>query len=113
MSDGIVKLGLNVAKSGTYTISIGRCDMEKVMLLDYETGETIDISYSEYSFSTDAGTFTNRFELLFDAENDADGLSDMSDKLDKSDAFYNIAGQRVNADKMRGIYIVNGKKVIK
>lgn len=116
LSDGIVKLGLYVSKSGTYTISIGRCDMDKVMLLDYETGETIDISYGEYSFSTDAGTFTNRFELVFDAENDADGLKEFKnseDRKDSEDAIYNIAGQRINADKMRGIYILNGKKVIK
>lgn len=111
--DGIIKMGLYVAKGGTYTISISRCDMEKVMLVDNETGETTDISYGEYTFSTDAGTFTNRFELVFEAD-DPNGIEKaMADTKTEDEAIYNMAGQRVNANNMRGIYIVNGKKVIK
>lgn len=115
--DGVVKMGLYVSAGGTYTISIGRCDVEKVMLVDYVTGETIDLSSGEYSFKTDAGTFTDRFELVFDAENSATGIKDLEDinvvNSNTGDAIYNIAGQRVNANATRGIYIVNGKKVIK
>lgn len=115
--DGVVKMGLYVSAGGTYTISIGRCDVEKVMLVDYLTGETIDLSSGEYAFRTDAGTFTNRFELVFDAENSATGIKDLEDNnvvnRNTGDAIYNIAGQRVNANATRGIYIVNGKKVIK
>lgn len=115
--DGVVKMGLYVYAGGTYTISIGRCDVEKVMLVDYLTGETIDLSSGEYAFKTDAGTFTDRFELVFDAENSATGIKDLEDNnvvnSNTGDAIYNIAGQRVNANATRGIYIVNGKKVIK
>lgn len=115
--DGVVKMGLYVSAGGTYTISIGRCDVEKVMLVDYLTGETIDLSFGEYAFKTDAGTFTDRFELVFDAENSATGIKDLEDNNvvngNTGDAIYNIAGQRVNANATRGIYIVNGKKVIK
>ena len=115
--DGVVKMGLSVSAGGTYTISIGRCDVEKVMLVDYVTGETIDLSSGEYSFKTDAGTFTDRFELVFDAENSATGIKDLEDNnvvnSNTGEAIYNIAGQRVNANATRGIYIVNGKKVIK
>lgn len=115
--DGVVKMGLYVSAGGTYTISIGRCDVEKVMLVDYLTGETIDLSSGEYSFKTDAGTFTDRFELVFDAENSATGIKDLEDNnvvnSNTGEAIYNIAGQRVNANATRGIYIVNGRKVIK
>lgn len=115
--DGVVKMGLYVYAGGTYTISIGRCDVEKVMLVDYLTGETIDLSSGEYAFKTDAGTFTDRFELVFDAENSATGIKDLEDNnvvnRNTGEAIYNIAGQRVNANATRGIYIVNGKKVIK
>lgn len=115
--DGVVKMGLYVSAGGTYTISIGRCDVEKVMLVDYVTGETIDLSSGEYAFKTDAGTFTDRFELVFDAENSATGIKDLEDNnvvnSNTGDAIYNIAGQRVNANATRGIYIVNGRKVIK
>ncbi len=115
--DGVVKMGLYVSAGGTYSISIGRCDVEKVMLVDYVTGETIDLSSGEYAFKTDAGTFTDRFELVFDAENSATGIKDLEDNnvvnRNTGEAIYNIAGQRVNANATRGIYIVNGKKVIK
>ncbi len=115
--DGVVKMGLYVSAGGTYTINIGRCDVEKVMLVDYLTGETIDLSSGEYAFKTDAGTFTDRFELVFDADNSATGIKDLEDNnvvnSNTGDAIYNIAGQRVNANATRGIYIVNGKKVIK
>lgn len=113
LADGLVKLGLSVARGGTYTISLGRCDMEKVMLIDNETGETTDISYGEYTFSTKAGTFANRFELAFDAENDATGVKNPGCIKAGDDAIYNMAGQRVGSRNMRGIYIVGGKKVVK
>lgn len=113
LANGLVKLGLSVARGGTYTISLGRCDMEKVMLIDNETGETTDISYGEYTFSTKAGTFANRFELAFDAENDATGVKNPGCIKAGDDAIYNMAGQRVGSRNMRGIYIVGGKKVVK
>ncbi len=112
MYDGSVKMGLYIAKSGTYTISVSRCDMEKVILVDNETGETTDITYDEYTFSTDAGTFTNRFELVFEAD-DPNGIEKAIANTKTENKIYNIAGQRVNANNMRGIYIINGKKVIK
>ena len=122
MYDGIVKMGLYVAKSGRYTISIGRCDMEKVLLIDYETGETIDISYGEYSFSTDAGTFMDRFELVFDAGDDPNGIATIDhSSLNSEQPVYDLQGRKVangqssmfNVPSRKGIYIVNGKKVIK
>lgn len=113
LADGLVKLGLSVARGGTYTIGLGRCDMEKVMLIDNETGETTDISYGEYTFSTKAGTFMNRFELAFDAEDEATGVQNPGSIKAGDDAIYNMAGQRVGSLGMRGIYIIGGKKVVK
>ncbi|MBR4188252.1 MAG: leucine-rich repeat domain-containing protein [Bacteroidaceae bacterium] len=113
LADGLVKLGLSVARGGTYTIGLGRCDMEKVMLIDNETGETTDISYGEYTFSTKAGTFMNRFELAFDAEDEATGVQNPGSIKADDDAIYNMAGQRVGSLGMRGIYIIGGKKVVK
>lgn len=111
-ADGIVKIGLYVAQSGTYTISIGRCDMEKIMLVDNLTGEAIDLSYGKYTFSTDAGLFKDRFELVFDAEDGPDVIVSPREK-NEGTTTYNTAGQRVNSNYTHGIYIVNGKKVLK
>lgn len=60
-----VTLGLNVAESGTYSIEI---DLENykgqfVYLKDNFTGKTMDLTSGVYSFSSNAGQFTNRFTL--------------------------------------------------
>ena len=96
--------------------------MEKVLLIDYETGETIDISYGDYSFSTDAGTFMDRFELVFDAGDDPNGIATIDhSSLNSEQPVYDLQGRKVanglssmfNVPSRKGIYIVNGKKVIK
>ena len=58
--------------------------------------------------------------FVFDFD-DATGISDLSDKSDmsdESDIIYNLAGQKVNGKLSngqlpRGIYIINGKKILK
>ena len=59
---------------------------------------------------------TSGVKAFFFAEDDATGLSDMSDQSDLSDqseTIYNLAGQMVNGKSSRGIYIVSGKKMFK
>ena len=45
-------------------------------------------------------------------EEDATGISDVNDAKDFSGVIYNLSGQRVNKAQ-KGIYIINGKKVLK
>ena len=111
MDNGIVKLGFSVAQAGTYSISIGRCDVGRVMLIDNKTGKTADLVFDTYSFSTDAGTFMNRFEIVFDKET-VSGINTPVEEAKDGDT-YNMAGQRIENINSRGVYIVNGKKVLK
>ncbi|WP_455587458.1 leucine-rich repeat protein [Bacteroides sp.] len=66
LSDGIVNLGVSVGAAGSYTLSSSRHD-GSIYLHDAKTGETIDLSNSDYSFDADneAGT-DSRFTLSFD-----------------------------------------------
>lgn len=61
--NGIVTLGYNAAKAGSYTIDLSRADVG-VMLKDKTTGASHDFSKGGYTFTTEAGAFENRFLLV-------------------------------------------------
>lgn len=64
-TDNNVKLGFIAPESGNFTMQLTRNTMGKVILKDNETGSYVNISEQEYSFTSDAGTYENRFELYF------------------------------------------------
>lgn len=113
VADGIVNLGIYTAKSGTYTISLDRCDVETVMLNDRETGDVINLMLGDYTFSAGAGNIHDRFTLEFDAENIA-GIEKLADDAKTTESvIYNVNGQRANGSDQNGLYIIDGKKVMK
>ena len=62
---GEVPLGYKAARGGELTISAMRMD-QPVRLRDTKLQITHDLSMGDYTFSTDAGTFDNRFVLTID-----------------------------------------------
>ena len=60
---------MKVAKMGEYTISLSGRAYEgwNVMLTDKETGTTVDLTASAYSFDSEAGDFADRFAITFKA----------------------------------------------
>ncbi len=63
VGDGNVQLGVVIAASGKYTISMSRNDAQTVVLIDHVAGTTHDLSLGEYTFTADAGTYNGRFTL--------------------------------------------------
>ncbi len=61
--EGEVKVGVRIAKDGSYTIAAQRMD-RAVLLKDLLTGKTTDLSENSYSFECEAGTYDNRFLLV-------------------------------------------------
>lgn len=59
---GSVQLGFTAKKSGTFTISAVRMD-QPMLLKDNVAGITIDLTNSDYEFTSEAGTFNKRFLL--------------------------------------------------
>lgn len=110
--NGKFMLGAFIGKEGEYTLKLNAKSFDgNITLTDTATGITTDILSNEYSFSSDAGTFENRFVLT--VNNEATGISEISnDKVNSNKAIYNLSGQKVN-DNAKGIVIENGKKVIK
>lgn len=64
---GDIRLGYVAQKAGTLSISAPRMDMPMV-LVDNKLGITFDLSIGAYEFTTDAGTFNDRFTLRESAE---------------------------------------------
>ena len=58
-----VNLGFKTKKAGEFTFSAKRLD-QPMLLQDNETGATIDLTDGDYQFTSDAGTFNNRFVLV-------------------------------------------------
>ena len=60
---GSVSLGFEVQKAGDYTISAIRMD-SPMLLKDNLTDATVDLSTSDYHFTSETGTFNGRFTLM-------------------------------------------------
>ena len=60
---GSVSLGFEVQKAGDYTISAIRMD-SPMLLKDNLTDAIVDLSTSDYHFTSEAGTFNGRFTLI-------------------------------------------------
>lgn len=72
---GSVQLGFTAKADGDYIISAERMD-QPVLLKDNLMNITYDLSNGDYSFSSEAGTFENRFMLLIDGG--ATGIADIA-----------------------------------
>lgn len=116
MADGTVQLGFYAGKAGKYTIAVGRCDAEKVLLTDELAGTTTELTAGEYTFSADAGTYLSRFSLSFMSDVTAIDTVESDNKQTKSQV-YSVDGKFVGSNTNNlntGVYIVRkGNKVNK
>ena len=68
MGNGEIALGIHIGKAGSYTLTLDARTMDnEVVLIDRFTGKEIDILASDYTFTTEAGTFTDRFSIRMKA----------------------------------------------
>lgn len=66
----IVPVAYRVDEAGSYTLQLSQPDglfaaSQDIYLKDNTTGTTHDIKAGDYTFASDAGTFTNRFEVMY------------------------------------------------
>ena len=77
--NGVVDLAFSVPASGYYTLSLPRNQLETVILKDLLSDTETNLSQGDYYFNSDAGTFTNRFQLTFKTQ--ATGIDELQDKI--------------------------------
>lgn len=113
VANGQVCLAYYVGKDGFYTIRALRTDGE-VSLYDAELNKTVDITSEGYTFQSNAtgGVNSSRFMLTFKVGGTTGIDATMEDSENVNSDVYNLAGQRV-AQPTKGIYIQNGKKVVR
>ena len=68
MGNGEIALGIYIGEAGSYTLSLDTRVMDnEVVLVDHFTGKEIDILASDYTFTSEIGTFTDRFSIRMKA----------------------------------------------
>jgi len=113
----VIPLGYKTTVAGDFTISIdhvdGFFDNQKVYLEDKTTGVISDLKTQDYTFKTEAGTFTDRFALRYtnktletdDFENVNEGLFvSIKDKVIK------VASAKENIKEIH-IFDITGKSI--
>ena len=110
--NGVVMLGYTAPVAGFYTIEAQRMDAV-VYIKDYKTGTLHNLNDGAYSFSTDAGTFNERFEVLLKGTAPGTtGVDEVKGENGNVKTVYDLQGRKMqNAGK--GIYIIDGEKVVK
>ena len=127
LADGIIRLGMQLAEPGTYALALSLKSVSvhdgntavPVFLIDNETGTRVQLLGADgtpaepYAFEvTEPCTLSSRFVI---AIGDADPTAITDVEVARplpADALFNLAGQRINTPQ-RGIYINNGKKMLK
>ena len=111
--NGRVLLGYTAPTAGFYTIEAQRMDTE-VLVKDLETGTLYNLKEGAYGFSTDAGTFNERFEILLGGTAPGTtGIDEVEDENGNAECeIYDLLGRKMK-DAGKGIYIINGEKVMK
>ena len=118
VGNGVVLIGYTAPAPGYYTIDAPRMDT-KVYLYDAQTGEKHHFDEDgEYSFYSEAGTFERRFSLGVRGD-DTTGIEEMEDDMEQStderaesQTIYDLQGRK-HQRSHKGIYIINGEKVVK
>lgn len=113
-----VTLAFYAPAQGTYTISALRAD-GSIVLHDNMTGEDTDLTLGAYNFHCDAtqGVDSSRFTLQLAPPNDqptAINATNESDNQMVNGKAYDLTGRRIRHSSFsnRGIYIINGRKVV-
>ena len=111
--NGRVVLGYTAPVAGFYTIEAQRMDAE-VYVKDFKTGTLHNLKDGAYSFGTDAGTFNDRFEILLGGT--APGTTGIDEVKGENGEvkgeIYDLQGRKMQ-DAGKGIYIIDGEKVVK
>ena len=116
LGDGLIKLGLNVRKDDTYTISLQDKETENIpiVLIDNETGKHTNLSQNDYSFIAQAGEYGERFSISIGGDPNVTGINQVKNHADTNKIWYTFDGKEITKPQNSGVYIVRqGSKVQK
>lgn len=121
-NDDTIPLGFTISTNAIYTIAINNLDglfsdnEQAIFIEDVYTGITHDLRESPYNFSSESGTFNDRFILKFNF----DALSDSINELNELKVFQNNSNNQLtilnpnNLDiKNVNVFDIYGKLIFK
>ena len=116
LADGIIHLGMQLSEAGTYALSLNvkGDNTGEVWLFDNEEHCRTQLApQSSYTFTVaEPGTLSDRFVIAI-GNADPTAIIGVQTALPlRSDGIFNLSGLRVSNPK-HGVYIENGKKIIK
>lgn len=93
MDNGTVCLAFYAPVSGSYTLSLKRCDAEHVYLTDHLNGTVTDLSAQDYTFEAETGNYNARFSLsVVPGATDIASISERSTKVSATENGIAIQG---------------------
>lgn len=93
MDNGTVSLEFYAPVSGSYTLSLKRCDAEHVYLTDHQNGTVTDLSAQDYTFEAETGNYNARFSLsVVPGATDVASVSERSTKVGATENGISIQG---------------------
>lgn len=104
-ADGIVQLGIYVAKEGTCTFSAPRNSIGNVYLVDNKEGTIVNLREQDYTFQSEAGTIEGRFSLCLNASGTANGIGETLENATDNGQIYDLGGRSVSKTQ-KGVYVV-------
>lgn len=115
LADGTVKLAYYAGKSGYYTLIATRSDGD-IYLHDGLLNKTVNLMEQDYSFHSDATVGTNnaRFTLSLNISGgETTGIQSVENLQSGEGEYYDLQGRKVLPTSKKGIYIHNGRKIVK
>jgi len=115
----VVPMGYSAAAAGQYTISVDHTDGvfnngQNIYVRDNASGVIHNVSEGAYAFSTEAGTFNERFDVLYTA----DALGTTTPQLDANAVIVFKDGNTLNIDagatmiNAVTVYDIQGRKIV-
>ena len=115
LDDGTVKLAYYAGQSGYYTLTATRSDGD-IYLHDGLLNKTVNLMEQDYTFHSDATVGTNnvRFTLSLNISGgETTGIQSVENLKSGEGEYYDLQGRKVLPTSKKGIYIHNGRKIVK
>lgn len=115
LDDGTVKLAYYAGQSGFYTLTATRSDGD-IYLHDGLLNKTVNLMEQDYTFHSDAteGTNNARFTLSLNISGgETTGIQSVENLQSGEGEYYDLQGRKVLSSSKKGIYIHNGRKIVK
>lgn len=112
LSDGNIRLGMQIAAEGVYTITLDTKAEAEVYLVDNLLGQEVrmDGNTEGYAFQSAAGTFESRFSIRIGGK--ATGIETVENsEASAGSGYYDLQGRAVS-EPQKGVYLKSGKKVV-